>query len=89
MNVHQGSDGDWSLQPELSCLGDEALAATQEKEGSSLVSSGLHSVTYPLAARSEGTGGILTQTWCTQEGCRLYLSIYSVNWLSIPVGVSC
>lgn len=57
MNVHQGRDGDWSLQPELSCLGDEALAATQEKEGSSLVSSGLHSLTYPLAARSEGTGG--------------------------------
>uniref|UniRef100_A0A3B2W3J4 Potassium channel tetramerisation domain containing 20 n=1 Tax=Mus musculus TaxID=10090 RepID=A0A3B2W3J4_MOUSE len=57
MNVHQGSDGDWSLQPELSCLGDEALAATQEKEGSSLVSSGLHSVTYPLAARSEGCLG--------------------------------
>lgn len=53
MNVHQGSDGDWLLQPELSFLGDETLAATQEKESSSLVSSGLPSLTYPLAARNE------------------------------------
>lgn len=62
MNVHQGSDGDRVLQPELSCLGDETLAATPEKESGSLVSCGLHSLTYPLAARSEGTGGFLTPT---------------------------
>lgn len=53
MNVHQGSDGDRVLQPELSCLGDETLAATPEKESGSLVSCARHSLTYPLAARSE------------------------------------
>lgn len=63
MSVRQGSDDDWLLQPELSCLGDETLAATQEKASSSSVSSGLHSLTCPLAARSEGTAtwGALTQ----------------------------
>lgn len=68
MNVHQGSDGDWLLQPELSFLGDETLAATQEKESSSLVSSGLPSLTYPLAARNEGTatrGLSHIQAFCT------------------------
>lgn len=53
MNVHRGSDGNRLLQPELSCLGDETVAATQEKEGSSLVSSGLHTLTYPLGTRNE------------------------------------
>lgn len=72
MNVHQGSDGDRLLQPELSCLGDETLAATQEKENSSLVSSGLHVVTYPLATRSEGTALGLSRTQTSiQEECRL------------------
>uniref|UniRef100_A0A8C9CSU7 Potassium channel tetramerisation domain containing 20 n=1 Tax=Peromyscus maniculatus bairdii TaxID=230844 RepID=A0A8C9CSU7_PERMB len=53
MNVHQGSDGDRLLQPELSCLGDETLAATSEKESISVVSSGPHILTYPLATRNE------------------------------------
>ncbi|XP_052600406.1 BTB/POZ domain-containing protein KCTD20 isoform X1 [Peromyscus californicus insignis] len=53
MNVHQGSDGDRLLQPELSCLGDETLAATPEKASISLVSSELHILTYPLATRKE------------------------------------
>lgn len=65
MNVHQGSDGDRLLQPELSCLGDETLAATPEKESISVVSSGPHILTYPLATRNEGTavgGGGLSHT---------------------------
>lgn len=54
MNALRCSDDDWLSQPpELSCLGDEILAATQERESRSLVSSAAHSLTYPLAARSE------------------------------------
>lgn len=60
MSVLQGSDDDWLLQPELSYLGDETLAATQETASRSSGSSGLQSLTCPLAARSEGTatGGL-------------------------------
>lgn len=67
MSAQQGSDGGRLLQPELRCLGDEALAATREKEGSGLVPSDLRMLTYPLAPGNEGTatGGLLTL--CTQE----------------------
>lgn len=57
MSVHQGSDGDRVLQPELSCLGDETLAATQEKERKQQ-QLGVPWTSYshsPLATRSEGT----------------------------------
>ena len=93
MNVHQGSDGDRLLQPELSCLGDETLAATQEKESSSLVSSGLHIVTYPLATRSEGTAmGVFSHPNICPGGVQiLNLSIYIVSslaWLTFHSGFS-
>lgn len=93
MNVHQGSDADRLLQPEQSCLGDETLAATREKESRSLVSSGLHVLTFPLATRSEGTAmGIFSHSNIYPEGMQiLNLSIYIVSslaWLTFHSGSS-
>ncbi|KAM5327478.1 BTB/POZ domain-containing protein KCTD20 isoform 1-T2 [Glossophaga mutica] len=53
MNVHRGSESDWLLRQEASCLMDETSAAAQEKETNSLTSSGLQNLTYPLSPRND------------------------------------
>lgn len=55
MNVHRASDSDRLSRPEASCVVDDTLAVAQEKETASLASPGLHTFTYALGARSEGT----------------------------------
>uniref|UniRef100_A0A8C8UEF3 Potassium channel tetramerisation domain containing 20 n=1 Tax=Peromyscus maniculatus bairdii TaxID=230844 RepID=A0A8C8UEF3_PERMB len=84
MNVHQGSDGDRLLQPELSCLGDETLAATSEKESISVVSSGPHILTYPLATRNEGA--LLHEL--SNDGAHKQFDHY-LEELILPIMVGC